>query len=138
MSSALTFFLADGSQPTRLGFSRRPRHFPFAFSPSSTRRRFFKMDRCLAIADTVRFNFRAIDGLSIFESSSARSCASSAGVHRRPVGRGPIIISPSPSARARQAADDLGPAGYIRLTPSPSITKPNRQRIASHARRLRR
>jgi len=38
------------------------------------------MDRRLAIANTVRFNFRAIEGLSIFESSSARSCASSAGV----------------------------------------------------------
>jgi hypothetical protein len=37
------------------------------------------MDRRLAIADTVRFNFRAIEDLSIFESSSARSCASSAG-----------------------------------------------------------
>jgi len=37
------------------------------FSPSSTSRRLFKMSRRLAIADTVRFNFRAIEGLSIFE-----------------------------------------------------------------------
>src|SRR4029077_13550971 len=50
--------------------------------PISTSRRLLKMDRRLAIADTVRFNFRAIMALSNFESSSDRSCASSAGVHR--------------------------------------------------------
>jgi hypothetical protein len=64
----------------------------FTFSPSSTSPRLFKMSRRLAIADTVRFNFRAIEGLSIFESISARSCASSAGIHGRPAGRGPCFI----------------------------------------------
>jgi hypothetical protein len=67
-------------------------YFPFAFSPLSTSPRLFKMDRRLAIADTVRFNFRAIEGLSIFESSSARSCESSAGVHGWLAGRGPRFI----------------------------------------------
>jgi hypothetical protein len=71
----------------------------------STRRRLSKMTRRLAIADTVRFNFRAIEALSIFESSNARSCASSAGVHGWPAGRGPSLISLSPSARARPGGD---------------------------------
>jgi hypothetical protein len=47
----------------------------------------------LVIADTVRFNFRAIKTLSVFEASSAKSCASSAGVHRRPWGSGPFLIA---------------------------------------------
>jgi hypothetical protein len=37
-----------------------------------------------------------------------------------------------------QAADGFGTAGYIRLASSLSIGKRNRQRIASHARGLRR
>src|SRR5258708_20940651 len=57
----------------------------------------------LRMAGTVRFNFRAIKALSIFESNSANSCASSAGVHGRPLGRGPSFILLSPSARALQA-----------------------------------
>ena len=52
----------------------------------------------LRITGTVRFNFRAIRALSIFESNSANSCASSAGVHGRPLGRGPSFILLSPSA----------------------------------------
>jgi hypothetical protein len=51
-------------------------------------------------AITVRFSFSAIEGLSIFVSSNARSCASSSGVHGRPLGRGPVFICPSPSARS--------------------------------------
>ena len=70
-------------------------HF-FTFTPISTIPRLFKMSRRLAIADTVRFNFRAIEGLSIFDSSSARSCASSAGIHGWLAGRGPRFILPSP------------------------------------------
>jgi hypothetical protein len=54
--------------------------------------------RRMVVALTVRFSFRAIEGLSIFDSSSAKSCASSAGVHGRPLGRGPSFISLSPSA----------------------------------------
>jgi len=46
----------------------------------------------LRMAGTVRFNFRAIKALSIFESNSANSCVSSAGVHGRPLGRGPSFI----------------------------------------------
>jgi hypothetical protein len=47
------------------------------------------------IALIVRFNFRAINIRSTFDSSNAISCASSSGVHGRPVGRGPNLISPS-------------------------------------------
>jgi hypothetical protein len=86
---------------------RISRSYFFAFSPSSTSPRLFKMSRRLAIADTVRFNFRAIEGLSIFESSSARSCASSAGVHGRLAGRGPSFISPSPSAHLQLFQPDF-------------------------------
>jgi len=43
------------------------------------------------IALTVRFNFRATKIRSIFDSNNARSCASSTGVHGRPVGRGPVL-----------------------------------------------
>jgi hypothetical protein len=53
----------------------------------------------VVMAMTVRFSFRAIKGLSIFDSSNAKSCASSWGVHGRPMGRGPSLIS-SPSARS--------------------------------------
>jgi hypothetical protein len=41
-------------------------------------------------------------------------------------------------AELDRAADSFGTARYIRLTPSPSIRKRNRQRIPAHARRLRR
>ena len=41
-------------------------------------RRLFKVRLRLPMADTVRFNFRAIKALSIFESSNVKSCASSA------------------------------------------------------------
>jgi len=44
------------------------------------------------MAETVRFNFRAIEGLSILEFSNKRSFASSSGVHSRPLGRGPVFI----------------------------------------------
>src|SRR5213078_1440865 len=44
------------------------------------------------MACTDRFSFRAIDGLSRPDASNAKSCASSAGVHGRPVGRGPSFI----------------------------------------------
>ena len=57
----------------------------------------------------VRFNFRAIRALSIFKASNAKSCTSSARVQGRPVGRGPSLIFPSPSAR---------PANVARLGPS--------------------
>jgi hypothetical protein len=46
----------------------------------------------VCMAETVRFNFLAIEGLSILESSNAKSCASSSGVHSRPLGRGPVFI----------------------------------------------
>jgi hypothetical protein len=51
------------------------------------------------MATTVRFSFRAIKGLSIFDSSNAKSCASSSGVHGRLMGRGPRFISLSDYAR---------------------------------------
>jgi hypothetical protein len=47
--------------------------------------------RRAVIAMTVRFSFRAIK-ISIFEFSSAKSCASSSSVHGRPLGRGPSFI----------------------------------------------
>jgi hypothetical protein len=46
----------------------------------------------VCMAETVRFSFRAIKTLSVFESSNAKSCASSSGVHSRPLGRGPVIL----------------------------------------------
>src|SRR6266436_6254724 len=55
------------------------------------------------MACTDRFSFRAIDGLSRPDASNVKSCASSAGVHGRPVGRGPSFIWLSPSAPALQA-----------------------------------
>jgi hypothetical protein len=73
-----------------------PFHFPFAFSPSSTRRRLFRVRLRVRMANTVRFNFRAIKALSIFKSSNAKSCASSGGVHGRLAGRGPSFILLSP------------------------------------------
>src|SRR5438445_13258018 len=63
-------------------------YFPFAFSPSSTSRPLF------------RWLFRLVDGLSRPDASNAKSCASSAGDHGRPVGRGPSFIWLSPSAPA--------------------------------------
>jgi hypothetical protein len=48
-------------------------YFPFAFSPSSTRRRFFKTLFRWPMASTVRFNLLAITILSILDSSNARS-----------------------------------------------------------------
>src|SRR5258705_11670705 len=71
--------------------------FPFAFSPSSTRRRLFKTYLRVRTACTVRFSLRAIRSWSILESSNAKSCSSSAGVQGRPVGRGPSFIWLSPS-----------------------------------------
>jgi hypothetical protein len=54
------------------------------------------------MAPTVRFSFRAIKGLSIFDSSNAKSCASSSGVHGRLMGRGPsLIVWPSTLPRQR-------------------------------------
>src|SRR5258708_38825706 len=78
-------------------------YFPFAFSPSSTSRPLFRWLFRLVMACTDRFSFRAIDGLSRPDASNAKSCASSAGVHGRPVGRGPSFIWLSPSAPALQA-----------------------------------
>src|SRR6266403_3610978 len=66
------------------------------------------------MACTDRFSFRAIDGLSRPDASNVKSCASSAGVHGRPVGRGPSFIWLSPSAPLDQPADGLG-AGQIGL-----------------------
>jgi hypothetical protein len=59
----------------------------------------------VVIATTVRFSFRAIKGLSIFDSSNAKSRASSSGVHGRPLGRGPsfILFSLSASSANRVA-----------------------------------
>jgi hypothetical protein len=54
-----------------------------------------RTDSRLLMAVTVRFSFRAIKSLSIFDSSNAKSCASSWGVHGRPLGRGPSFISVS-------------------------------------------
>ena len=67
-------------------------HF-FAFSPNSARRRSFKMALRLLMADTVRFNFRAIKVLSIFELSAQPVDATqalnlSAGVSNCKVSRG--------------------------------------------------
>ena len=87
--------------PSKLGLSS------LCLQPS-TSRRLFKMALRLRMAGTVRFNFRAIKTLSIFESNSAKSCASSAGVHGRPLGRGPSFILLSPSARALQATHKRG------------------------------
>src|SRR5258707_15774099 len=56
------------------------------------------------MACTDRFSFRAIDGLSRPDASNVKSCASSAGVHGRPVGRGPRFIWLSPSARPANVA----------------------------------
>jgi hypothetical protein len=50
----------------------------------------------VVMAMMVRFSFRAIEAVSIFEFSSAKSCASSAGVHGRPLGLGPSFIFISP------------------------------------------
>src|SRR6476646_3506355 len=50
------------------------------------------------MACTDRFSFRAIDGLSRPDASNVKSCASSAGVQGRPVGRGPSFILLSLSA----------------------------------------
>ena len=55
----------------------------FAFALRTTRR--------VVMAPTVRFSFRAIKALSIFDSSNAKSCPSSSGVHGRPLGRGPSL-----------------------------------------------
>jgi hypothetical protein len=54
-----------------------------------------RTDSRLLMAVTVRFSFRAIKSLSIFDSGNAKSCASSWGVHGRPLGRGPSFISVS-------------------------------------------
>src|SRR5258705_11867716 len=55
------------------------------------------------MACTDRFSFRAIEGLCRPDASKVKSCASSAGVHGRPVGRGPSFILLSPSAPTRLA-----------------------------------
>jgi hypothetical protein len=73
-----------------------PFYFPLAFSPSSTSRLFRWLFR-LVMACTLRCSFRAIKVMSIFDSSNAKSCASSAGVQGRPVGRGSSFIWLSPS-----------------------------------------
>src|SRR6266478_8197932 len=78
-------------------------YFPFAFSPSSTSRPLFRWLFRLAMACTDLFSFRAIDGMSRPDASNVKSCASSAGVHGRPVGRGPSFILLSPSAPTRPA-----------------------------------
>jgi hypothetical protein len=83
-------------------------HF-FAFSPSSTSRRLFKMVLRLRMAGTVRFNSQAITAISIFESSSAKNCASSAGVHARLAGRGPSFILLLPSPELDNAATSAEP-----------------------------
>jgi len=94
--------------------SPRPAHFPFAFSPSSTGRRLFKMVRRLAIADTVRSNFGAMEAMSIFESVIAKSCASSAGSMVGLLYEGwlhlAFTFSPS-STRRRMASESVGVSG---------------------------
>jgi hypothetical protein len=82
--------------------------FPLLPQPS-TGRCLFKMALRLRMAGTVRFNFRAIKAVSIFESSSANSCASAAGVHGWPLGRGPSFIWLSPSAPVLQAGGSNQP-----------------------------
>src|SRR5258706_3142648 len=67
------------------------------------------------MASTDRFSFRAIDGLSRPDASNVKSCASSAGVHGRPVGRGPSFISASSSSPASRPGPSTGYAG---LSPS--------------------
>jgi hypothetical protein len=67
--------------------------------------------RRVVMAPTVRFSFRAIKALSIFDSSNAKSCASSAGVHGRlwagvlasfPFGlQFPLSVRASPPSAAR-------------------------------------
>src|ERR1700730_14592196 len=83
--------------------------------PISTSRRLLKMDRRLAIADTVRFNFRAIESLSVFESSSAS--ASSAGLW------GALLSSFRPHLQPEldQAADGLGAIKFHALTRDPLV-----------------
>jgi|BarGraIncu00222A_1022003.scaffolds.fasta_scaffold30852_3 hypothetical protein len=71
------------------------------------------------MATTVLFSLRAIEDLSIFDSSNAKSCASSGGVHGRPLGRGPSFISLSLSARccAKSSCDGkFHPFNRISLT----------------------
>jgi hypothetical protein len=75
--------------PKRKAMPSNDHSFPFALRTFSR----------VVMATTVRFSFRAIEGLSIFEFSRAKSCASSAGVHGRPLGCGPSFISLSDCAR---------------------------------------
>jgi hypothetical protein len=70
--------------PKKKGTPSSDHSFPFALRTFSR----------VVMAIMVRFSFRAIEGLSIFEFSSAKSCASSAGVHGRPLGAGPASFRP--------------------------------------------
>jgi hypothetical protein len=73
----------------------------------------------VVMAMMVRFSFRAIEAVSIFEFSSAKSCASCSGVHGRPLGRGPSFISalnPPTPWQHTALSERLGPKRPI-LTP---------------------
>jgi hypothetical protein len=88
------------------------------------------------MAMTVHFSFRAIKGLSIFDSSNAKSCASSAGVHGRPLGRGPSFIAASTSViinllqrdpdRENQRGEDADEHARI-LRPAPALAESNKK-----------
>jgi hypothetical protein len=64
---------ADAPAIEDISVHRKVSYFPFAFSPISTRRRFFKTLFRQPTASTVRFNLLAITILSILDSSNARS-----------------------------------------------------------------
>jgi hypothetical protein len=65
----------------------------------------------MVIAATVRFSFRAIKGLSIFDSSNAKSCASSAGVHG-PYQNGQGAEETDPDTQKQVAISHHPPAFY--------------------------
>jgi hypothetical protein len=64
---------ADAPAIEDISVHRKVSYFPFAFSPISTSRRFFKTLFRQPTASTVRFNLLAITILSILDSSNARS-----------------------------------------------------------------
>jgi hypothetical protein len=73
------------------------------------------------MADKVRFNLRAIKTFSIFEASSPKSSASSAGVHARPLGRGPSSFPLRFQPEFDQAADGFGTIEFHVLTFDPFV-----------------
>src|SRR6266404_4794016 len=109
-------------------------YFPFAFSPSSTSRPLFRWLFRLVMACTDRFSFRAIDGLSRPDASNVKSCASSAGVHGRPVGRGPSFIWLSPQPQALQAVGSNQPWRRLAIFLNGSLSVFALRRIAKVVR----